>query len=63
MSNPVSAAIDWTTWATASVSAPFGTMKSTLTGGVTPASFNSALAFSTLRGGSEKPSGNRDDRG
>ena len=50
MSKPVSAAIDWITWATASVSAPFGTMKSTLTGGVTPASFKRAFAFATSRG-------------
>ena len=49
MSKPASAAIDWITWATASVSAPFGTMKSTLTGSVTPASFSSALAFATSR--------------
>ena len=33
MSKPASAAIDWITCATASVSAPFGTMKSTVTGG------------------------------
>ena len=34
MSKPASAAIDCITCATASVSAPFGTMKSTATGGV-----------------------------
>ena len=51
MSKPASAAIDCTTCATASVSAPFGTMKSTAIGGVTPASFNSALAFATSRFG------------
>ena len=49
MSNPVSEAIDWITCETASVSAPFGTIRSTLTGGVTPASFNSALALATSR--------------
>ena len=49
MSKPVSAAIDWITCATASVSAPFGTMKSMLTGTVAPASFNSAFAFAISR--------------
>ena len=63
MSKPASAAIDWITCATASVSAPFGTMKSTLTGAVTPASFNSALALARSRGRPGKPSGNRDGRG
>ncbi len=50
MSKPASDAIDWITCATASVSAPFGTMKSTLTGAVTPASFSNALALATSRG-------------
>ena len=48
-SKPTSAAIDWITSATARVSGLFGTMKSSVSGPVTPASFNSALARATSR--------------
>ena len=48
-SKPTSAAIDWMTSATARVSGLLGTMKSSASGVLTPASRSSALARATSR--------------
>ena len=54
MSKPASAAIAWITSATCRVSGLFGTMKSIVSGVVTPASLSSALALAMSRFGSGK---------